>query len=151
MLFSLGCATGCIATIASYNKFNHKVLRDAIICTVMDSLISILAGFVVFAYLGFIARKSEHAHVDDFKSLLSNGRPYGNGNGQYMPLIAFPQIIAEMDFCPQLTIVFLCLTVVTLALGTMLMYVETVITAILDHFPVCMSRLSKCVCCVISI
>ena len=59
MLFSLGCATGCIATIASYNKFNHKVLRDAIICIVMDTLISILAGFVVFAYLGYMVKNQD--------------------------------------------------------------------------------------------
>ena len=135
MLFNLGCAKGCLSTIASYNNINHNVLRDAIICTVMDSLTSILAGFVVFAYLGnYIAENPG----ETFESLLSNN---GTGNGQYLPLIVFPQIIAQMKFGPQLIFVFLCLTVVTLSLGTMIMYVETLITAILDHFKVCMRSL----------
>ena len=133
-MFSLGCATGCIATTASYNKFNHKVLRDAIICVVHDTLISILAGFVVFTYLGYMARIDEEEF--NVESLMSNGRAYGTGNGWYMPLIAFPHIIAQIEFCPQLTLVFLCLTVILLALGAMFMYVETVITAMLDHFTV---------------
>ena len=137
-MFSLGCATGCIATTASYNKFNHKVLRDAIICTVLDSLTSILAGFVVYAYLGYMAEIKNQ----DLASFLSNGSQYGTGNGWYMPLIVFPHIIAQMDFCPQLTLVLLCLTVITLALGTMLMYVETVMTAMLDNFTVIMRSFS---------
>ena len=74
-------------------------------------------------------------------------REYGTGFGYYQPLIVFPHITAEMDFCPQLTSVFLCLTVIILALGTMLMYVETVITAMLDHFTVCTRsfyKISRC-------
>ena len=59
MLFNLGCAKGCLSTIASYNNINHNVLRDAIICTVMDTLISILAGFVVFAYLGYMVKNQD--------------------------------------------------------------------------------------------
>ena len=130
-LFSLGCSMGCLAMIASHNKFNHNVFRDALLATFMDSFIAILSGFVIFAYLGNLVR-TEGQEDTNFESFLSNA-----GSGWNLPLVIFPHIIAKMDFCPQLLFVFLCLTCVSLCTGTVLIHVETIIITIMDHFKVC--------------
>ena len=117
--------------IASHNKFNHNVFRDALLATFMDSFIAILSGFVIFAYLGNLVR-TEGQEDTNFESFLSNA-----GSGWNLPLVIFPRIIAKMDFCPQLLFVFLCLTYVSLCTGTVLIHVETIIITIMDHFKVC--------------
>merc|ERR1711976_969564 len=57
MFYSLGPGFGSLITLSSYNRFNNDILRDAIIIVVGDTLHSLLAGCMVFTFLGGIAGK----------------------------------------------------------------------------------------------
>ncbi len=42
--------------LASYNKFRSNILRDAVIVSLGNCGTSIFAGFVVFAYIGYLSK-----------------------------------------------------------------------------------------------
>ena len=45
-----------MSTLSSYNKFNSNILRDAIIIPFANCLTSFFAGFVIFAYMGYLSK-----------------------------------------------------------------------------------------------
>jgi len=44
-----------MSTLASYNRFNHNSLRDSIFIPIANNLTSFFAGFVIFAYMGYLS------------------------------------------------------------------------------------------------
>lgn len=42
---------------SSYNKFNHKIYRDANIVTTLDTCTSLLAGCITFGIVGHLAKE----------------------------------------------------------------------------------------------
>ncbi|CAL1537529.1 unnamed protein product, partial [Lymnaea stagnalis] len=56
IFFSLSSSYGGLITLSSYNKFHNDILSDSIFVCIGNSLTSIFAGFVVFSFLGFLAR-----------------------------------------------------------------------------------------------
>eukprot|EP00064_Thunnus_orientalis_P006926 superscaffoldBa00000745_g6945 len=52
---SLGIAFGSMISMASYNKFNNNIIRDALIVSFTNSFTSILAGFVIFSAIGYMS------------------------------------------------------------------------------------------------
>uniref|UniRef100_A0A673JAP8 Transporter n=1 Tax=Sinocyclocheilus rhinocerous TaxID=307959 RepID=A0A673JAP8_9TELE len=61
---SIGISFGSMISMASYNKFNNNILRDTYIVSLANSATSIVAGFVIFSAIGYMA----HIHnlpVDD--------------------------------------------------------------------------------------
>lgn len=55
--FSLSTCFGGLITLASYNRFHNNVFRDTMIVTLGDSFTSFFSGFVVFSFLGALAKK----------------------------------------------------------------------------------------------
>jgi len=56
----VNCASdlGQFAALSSYNDFGNNLFRDSILVASLNSLTSILAGFVVFCVVGFLARET---------------------------------------------------------------------------------------------
>ncbi|GIX93029.1 sodium-dependent nutrient amino acid transporter 1 [Caerostris extrusa] len=50
--FSLNIAYGSIIMVASYNNFHNNIYRDAILISVLDTVVNLLAGCVTFCSLG---------------------------------------------------------------------------------------------------
>lgn len=55
VFFSLGPGFGTLLALSSYNKFNNNCYWDAILTSSINFFTSFLAGFVIFAMLGYMA------------------------------------------------------------------------------------------------
>lgn len=57
VFFSLGPGFGVLLALSSYNKFRNNCYRDALITSSINCFTSLLAGFVVFSGIGYMAVK----------------------------------------------------------------------------------------------
>ena len=60
-----------MVALGSFNTFDHKSYRDVIVFTMTSNFTSILAGFVVFAFLGHMA----YVKNVDIDKVADQGRP----------------------------------------------------------------------------
>uniref|UniRef100_A0A8C2X352 Transporter n=1 Tax=Cyclopterus lumpus TaxID=8103 RepID=A0A8C2X352_CYCLU len=52
---SIGIGFGSLMAMSSYNSFNNNVLKDALTISIINSVTSILAGFVIFSAFGYMS------------------------------------------------------------------------------------------------
>uniref|UniRef100_A0A8C2A290 Transporter n=1 Tax=Cyprinus carpio TaxID=7962 RepID=A0A8C2A290_CYPCA len=98
---SIGISFGSMISMASYNKFNNNILRDTFIVCLANSATSIVAGFVIFSAIGYMA----HIHnlpVDDIAT-----------DGPGLVFVVYPEVFSTMPFsqlwAPLFFIMLLCL------------------------------------------
>nr|CAI5847616.1 unnamed protein product [Callosobruchus analis] len=122
IFFSLGPGWGGIINISSYNDFKNNSKLDSIIIPIVNCGTSILAGFVVFSVIGFMAHET--------------GMPISTvvTGGPGLAFITYPAAISLMPW-PNLWAVLFFLMLLTLGLDSMFVTVETVVSAIIDDFP----------------
>ncbi|KAG1675820.1 Sodium- and chloride-dependent glycine transporter 2 [Nymphon striatum] len=122
ILYSLGCATGCIITFSSYNPFNNNCQRDAILISVANCLTSAYAGFAIFSILGFMANEL--------------GVPVGKvaAEGVGLAFIAYPEAVSRMSISQLWSVMFFFMILV-LGIGTMFGPVSVVMTVLEDRWP----------------
>ena len=69
---SVGIAFGSMIAFASYNKVNNRsIMMDTMVICCLNSATSILAGIIVFATLGNIAKELQ----SDIKDVVVAGKP----------------------------------------------------------------------------
>ena len=56
IFFSLSISYGGMNTLASYNRFNHNIQRDAILIPLANCVTSFFAGLVIFSYMGYLSK-----------------------------------------------------------------------------------------------
>ncbi|XP_076364904.1 LOW QUALITY PROTEIN: sodium-dependent nutrient amino acid transporter 1-like [Tachypleus tridentatus] len=122
--FSLNAGFGQLVMYASYNEFRHNVYRDALIISLVDTLTSILAGSVVFAVLGTLA-------YDLQKDISTVVRHSGLG----LAFVAYPEALGRIPVVPQLWSVLFFVMLFLLGLGTVIGFVESILTVIKDEIP----------------
>uniref|UniRef100_A0A8B9H0K4 Transporter n=1 Tax=Astyanax mexicanus TaxID=7994 RepID=A0A8B9H0K4_ASTMX len=66
---SIGIAFGSMISMASYNKYNNNILRDTFVVSLANSATSILAGFVIFSAIGYMA----HIHNLPVEDIATDG------------------------------------------------------------------------------
>uniref|UniRef100_A0A8C1DRP9 Transporter n=1 Tax=Cyprinus carpio carpio TaxID=630221 RepID=A0A8C1DRP9_CYPCA len=118
---SIGISFGSMISMASYNKFNNNILRDTFIVCLANSATSIVAGFVIFSAIGYMA----HIHnlpVDDIAT-----------DGPGLVFVVYPEVFSTMPFsqlwAPLFFIMLLCL-----GLDSQFAMVEVAVTFIMDGF-----------------
>ncbi|XP_060895262.1 sodium- and chloride-dependent GABA transporter 1 [Labrus mixtus] len=118
---SIGIAFGSMISMASYNKFNNNILRDALIVACTNSFTSILAGFVIFSAIGYMA----HIHnlpVDNIAT-----------DGPGLVFVVYPEVLSTMPvsrlWAPLFFFMLLCL-----GLDSQFATVEVGVTFIKDEF-----------------
>lgn len=118
---SIGIAFGSMISMASYNKFNNNILRDALIVSITNSFTSILAGFVIFSAIGYMA----HTHNLPVENIATDGPG--------LVFVVYPEVLSTMPvfqlWAPLFFFMLLCL-----GLDSQFATVEVAVTFIKDEF-----------------
>ncbi|XP_060064335.1 uncharacterized protein LOC132544711 [Ylistrum balloti] len=120
VFFSLSACMGGLTTLASYNKFHNNIYSDAILVCLGDTLMSVLAGFSVFAMMGVLS--------NELNTSVENVIASGIG----LTFIVNPAAMSFFPAAPMWSLLFF-LMIVMLGLSTQFVNIETVITAIIDE------------------
>lgn len=123
--FSLTIAYGNIVMIASYNKFTNNVYKDAIIISVLDTVVNLLAGCVSFAVLGSLSYK----YSKDINEVVNN-------EGLGLAFVVYPEALAAIGYVPQLWSIIFFFMLFVLGIGSSMSMIETLLTVLKDRFPV---------------
>ncbi len=121
IFYSLGPAFGGLITLSSYNKFDNNCHRDSILIAFCNCGTSVFAGIVVFSVLGFMAKTAGVSIAD-----VAQGGPA-------LAFVVFPEAIAQMGGSQFWSFLFFFM-LLTLGLDSMFTFVETLTTAVMDHF-----------------
>jgi len=105
VFFSLGPGFGVLLAFASYNKFHNNVHRDALVTSAINAGTSFLSGFVIFAVLGYMAKKMNV----DIKDIAAEGPG--------LVFIVYPEAISQMPGGPVWAVIFF-LMLLTLGLDS---------------------------------
>lgn len=119
IFFTLSLAFGIMIAYASYNKETQDITGDAYITSIVNSGISIFAGFVVFSVLGYMATSTGSAVSDVVAS------------GPGLAFVVFPQALALMPWGGFFAALFF-VTLLCLGIDSAFSLVESVNTVIAD-------------------
>ncbi|XP_061907295.1 sodium- and chloride-dependent GABA transporter 1 [Entelurus aequoreus] len=127
---SLGIGFGSMISMASYNKFNNNIVRDTLIVSFTNSLTSILAGFVIFSAIGYMA----HIHNLPVENISTDGPG--------LVFVVYPEVLSTMPafqlWAPLFFFMLLCL-----GLDSQFATLEVALTFIKDEFGPQMLRFFK--------
>uniref|UniRef100_A0A3P9L6U2 Transporter n=1 Tax=Oryzias latipes TaxID=8090 RepID=A0A3P9L6U2_ORYLA len=122
IFFSYGIGLGSLTALGSYNKYNNDCYKDSFLLCLLNSTTSFLAGFAIFAVLGFMA---EEQGVDIAAVAQS---------GPGLAFIAYPRAVSMMPL-PQLWAVCFFLMIIMLGLDTQFVSLEALMTSVTDLYP----------------
>lgn len=122
IFFTLAVGYGGMSTLSSYNKFNHNSLRDAIIIPVANCVTSFFAGFVIFAYMGYLSENTGQDIGDVVQA------------GQGLAYVVYPYAVTTIAGAPFWAIMFFFMMTL-LGIDSTLGCVEVTIATIMDTFP----------------
>ncbi|XP_048776130.2 uncharacterized protein LOC125680508 isoform X2 [Ostrea edulis] len=120
VFFSLSVCLGGLTTLASYNKFHNNIYSDAILVCLGDTVMSLLAGFSVFAMMGVLSNELD----TDIEKVITSGIG--------LAFIVNPAAMSYFPIAPLWSILFF-LMIIMLGLSTQFVLIETVVTAIMDE------------------
>jgi solute carrier family 6 amino acid transporter-like protein 5/7/9/14 len=122
IFYSLGLAFGSLTTLSSYSPFKNDTLKMTFIVTTVNCATSIVAGVVIFAVIGSLA-KSTGVPVDEVVK-----------SGPGLAFVVYPDAVTKMPFSALWAALFFFM-LLNLGFGSQLAMVETVITSVVDRVP----------------
>ncbi|CAD5207537.1 unnamed protein product [Bursaphelenchus okinawaensis] len=120
--FSLSPGFGGILSYATYNRRDHNVYRDAFIIASADFFMSVFGGTAVFCVLGYMS-KALNVEINRVVK-----------DGTALAFIAYPEALGWLPI-PELWSFLFFLMLFLLGVSSEFGYVEAVITAFADQFP----------------
>lgn len=122
LFYSLGTSAGSLIMFGSYNKFHNDCHFDAALVSALDTVTSIVAGFVVFAQLGNLA--------------VQNGQPVEDvaKGGLGLAFVVYPEAISKLPWPHFFGTCFFAM-LFTLGLDTQFALIEVILAAIQDCWP----------------
>lgn len=122
IFFSLSVAFGIMMTYSSYLKPRFNLTPTALVAGFANSSFEILAGFGVFATLGFMAH-SQGIAVADLEGI----------TGVSLSFMTFPQVISMMPGGPIFGILFF-LSLLIAGFTSMVSIIEVIVAAVREKF-----------------
>ncbi|KAL1497742.1 hypothetical protein ABEB36_008648 [Hypothenemus hampei] len=122
--FSLNVGFGSIIMYSSYNPFEHKINRDALIVTTLDTFTSLLSGITIFGILGNLALEMG----TDVADVISSG-------GTGLAFISYPEAIAKFTHVAWLFAILFFFMLFVLGVGSLVALQNCLNTVIKDAFP----------------
>ncbi|XP_061105390.1 sodium- and chloride-dependent GABA transporter ine-like [Conger conger] len=116
---SLSIGYGSLVAMSSYNAFNNNILKDTLTICIVNSLTSILAGFVIFAAFGYMSYL-QSIPVSDIAV-----------DGPGLVFVVYPQALATMPVAPLWAVLFFVM-LLCLGLDSQFAMVEVMVTSLLD-------------------
>ncbi|RMH52025.1 MAG: sodium-dependent transporter [Zetaproteobacteria bacterium] len=134
IFFTLSVGFGIMTAYASYLPDRANLTRYAIVTALSNSAVSFIAGFAVFATLGFMAHQS--------------GKPFEEVVTQSIGLafVAYPQAISSMPFLPQLFGMLFFGALFMAGLSSSISLIEAFTTALTDKLGVARRRVVTPIC-----
>ena len=122
IFFTLSLAFGIMIAYASYQHVESDIAKSAVITSLVNSGISIVAGFTVFSTLGYMSLKSGV----DISELAASGPS--------LAFIVFPKALSLIPFAPFFAVLFFVM-LITLGIDSAFSLVEAASTVISDRCP----------------
>ncbi|TNN64984.1 Sodium- and chloride-dependent GABA transporter 1 [Liparis tanakae] len=123
---SIGIGFGSLMAMSSYNSFNNNVLKDTLTISILNSVTSILAGFVIFSAFGYMS----HLQGIPISDLAVDGPG--------LVYIVYPQAFANMPVSQLWAVMFffmlLCLGLDSEVVNRTFAMVEVMVTSLMDEF-----------------
>ncbi|TPP60534.1 sodium-dependent proline transporter [Fasciola gigantica] len=123
IFYSLGPAWGGLITFASYNKYQHNVLRDSVLLPAICGFTSFYGGFAIFSVIGhlmYITGQNDHARLVR--------------QGPGLAFVAYPQALSMLPGSAIWSVLFF-LMLLSLGLDSQFATLEAVTTGLNDQFP----------------
>lgn len=121
IFFTLSLAFGIMIAYASFNKKSEDIVGNSYITAIVNSLISLFAGFVVFAVLGFMT-VTQGVGIEEVATA-----------GPGLAFVVFPQALSLMPAAWIFAVLFF-LTLLMLGIDSAFSLVEAVNTVIGDKY-----------------
>ncbi|KAJ8412400.1 hypothetical protein AAFF_G00127360 [Aldrovandia affinis] len=118
---SIGIGFGSLMAMSSYNAFNNNVLKDTLAIALINSLTSILAGFVIFSAFGYMSHL-QNIPVSDLAV-----------DGPGLVFVVYPQAFATLPVAPLWAVLFFFM-LLCLGLDSQFAFVEVMVTSLVDSF-----------------
>ncbi|XP_028322560.1 sodium- and chloride-dependent GABA transporter ine [Gouania willdenowi] len=118
---SIGIGFGSLLAMSSYNSFKNNVLKDTLSISIINSLTSILSGFVIFSAFGYMSYL-QGIPVDSLAV-----------DGPGLVFVVYPQAFAMMPVA-QLWAVMFFFMLLCLGLDSEFAMVEVMVTSLMDEF-----------------
>lgn len=122
--FSLSVCFGPIISYSSYNNFEHRVDRDVMIVTTLDTFTSLIAGCTIFGILGNLAHEMGTTDIS---------RVVRGGTG--LAFISYPDALSRFALVPQLFAVLFFIMLFVLGTGSAVALSGAVLNVCRDHVP----------------
>jgi len=123
VFFSYALCKGMIITMGSYNAYKYNSYRDCILLSCLNSGVSLVAGFAIFAVLGFMS-KEQGVPISEVAV-----------SGPGLAFIAYPKALTLMPYPKVWGCVFFFMLFL-LGLDSEFVGLETMIAAFVDLNPV---------------
>ncbi|CAL1682501.1 unnamed protein product [Lasius platythorax] len=122
--FSLSVCFGPIISYSSYNNFGHRVDRDVMIVTTLDTFTSLMAGCTIFGILGNLAHEMGTTDIS---------KVVRGGTG--LAFISYPDALSRFTVVPQLFAVLFFVMLFVLGIGSAVALCGAVFNVFCDHLP----------------
>ncbi len=106
IFYIMSISFGGLVALSSYNKFDNNILRDSIFVSISSSLTGVYAGFVVFAFIGYLS----HTTGQSIDKIIQAG--------QGLSFVVYPYAVTTIKGAPFWSILFFFMMLV-LGLDTM--------------------------------